>query len=455
MGEGDREIVAGHRASGLRITAIYGVAAVCAALISALLLYVSYRAVEGYENLQRATERYITCQQDAVQFREGSDCLTSEARYFITTGDVAHAGHFMEEVETTRRRDKAVDDIEEFLQEETSYGYLSEAMAGSNMLAEVEYYAMRLAAQGYGIDPAALPARIAEVALKPEDAALTAEAQLQRASEMVFGDDYAESKGHILDNVEKSIDALIEDTRSQQVLSSSALQGTIRHQLAMVALLLVLLLATVSVTYLLVIRPLARSVGHIRGKRPIPVTGAYELQFLAHTYNEMLEQQTRSTEKLTYSATHDALTGVYNRAAFDTLYAGLDQSDVGLLIVDVDKFKNFNDTYGHDMGDRVLQRVAQVLQESFRSEDFVARIGGDEFCVIMMHASSRLRGLVEGKIARANHCLQHPEDGLPRVSLSVGVAFGDRENPASDLFKDADTALYRVKRGTRAGCAFY
>ena len=73
----------------------------------------------------------------------------------------------------------------------------------------------------------------------------------------------------------------------------------------------------------------------------------------------------------------------------------------------------------------------------------------------MTRATSAMRQLVINKIARANDILQNPDDGLPKVSLSVGVAFSDRKNPTEDIFKDADTALYQVKRGGRCGCAVY
>jgi diguanylate cyclase (GGDEF)-like protein len=95
-----------------------------------------------------------------------------------------------------------------------------------------------------------------------------------------------------------------------------------------------------------------------------------------------------------------------------------------------------------------------VLQTAF-GRDFVCRIGGDEFAVIMVHTSSALRELVGNKIAALNKKLLAPGDGLPAFSLSVGVAFGDRPNPGEDMFKDADAALYQVKNNGRGGCAFY
>ena len=73
----------------------------------------------------------------------------------------------------------------------------------------------------------------------------------------------------------------------------------------------------------------------------------------------------------------------------------------------------------------------------------------------MTRVNSSLRQLVTNKIAYANELLQNPKDDLPRTALSVGVAFSDRENPEGDIFKDADTALYRVKESGGFGCCIY
>ena len=169
----------------------------------------------------------------------------------------------------------------------------------------------------------------------------------------------------------------------------------------------------------------------------------------------MREQNLRNREQLSYDATHDALTGVFNRSVFEKLRTRCEGGDKTLLIIDLDRFKQINDENGHDVGDRALCYVAALLQESFRAEDYICRIGGDEFVVIMVHTDSSLRGLVEEKIRRINERLREPKDGLPPITLSVGVAFGDRENPTGDIFKDADTALYRTKSARLGGCEFY
>ena len=173
------------------------------------------------------------------------------------------------------------------------------------------------------------------------------------------------------------------------------------------------------------------------------------------TPNAIFEENQRTHDRLTYGNMHDALTGLYNRTAYDFMRHDLDMSRNALLLVDVDKFKGINDTYGHDVGDLVLKRVAEVLKYSFRSTDLVFRLGGDEFVVIISNVDSSMRDQVKRKIDQANVMLQKPADDLPPTSLSVGVAFADRENPDGDIFKDADTALYRVKEAGRCGCYIY
>ena len=102
-----------------------------------------------------------------------------------------------------------------------------------------------------------------------------------------------------------------------------------------------------------------------------------------------------------------------------------------------------------------MKKVAEILRHSFRSVDILCRIGGDEFAVVMTRVNSSMKQLVMNKIAQANEVLQHPKDDLPPVSLSVGVAFADRENPQGDIFHDADAALYRVKEAGRKGCQVF
>ena len=444
-----------ERISGVRLGVLHMVMIAVALAVSVVLLVATARTFEGYETLERATNHFFACQEDAQAFQAGSDYLTNEARYFMMTGDAAHAHNFIDEVEKTRRREAAVEDLGELVGEETAYQLLLEALDYSNALIEVECYAMRLNAEAIGLEVSALPTRMGGIDLTEEDAALTSAQQREKAVEMLYGVEYLNTKDNIRSRVENSVDALVDITHRQQIDSSQRLSRLLRHQRVLIVALLVLLFAVVLCTYWLVIKPIRRSVVLIRGGQRIPVEGAYEMRFLASTYNDIFDKHNRSTQELTYFATHDSLTGLYNRSAYDAKREHLDGSDIGVLIIDVDEFKKYNDTYGHDVGDKVLQKVARVLQDSFRSEDFISRIGGDEFCVMMVSVSSDMRETVEQKIRLANARLQHPDDGMPSISISVVVAFSDRLAVGEDLFKAADGALYAVKRQGRASCAFH
>lgn len=125
------------------------------------------------------------------------------------------------------------------------------------------------------------------------------------------------------------------------------------------------------------------------------------------------------------------------------------------IIIDVDTFKSVNDTYGHAMGDTILQKVATLLKRTFRSIDYVCRIGGDEFAIIMVEMTSDLKYTIEEKIEAVNETLSKEVDGVPAVSLSVGVAFSDRDNAEDDIFKDAEKALYYIKEHGRHGCKIF
>lgn len=144
-----------------------------------------------------------------------------------------------------------------------------------------------------------------------------------------------------------------------------------------------------------------------------------------------------------------------NRRSFDQILSlyEKDRSSFALILADVDVFKQINDTCGHDTGDRILKRVAALLHTTFRSIDYVCRIGGDEFAVIMVDMSRELYYTITNKIAEINGLLAVPEDGLPAVSLSAGVAFSDENGFRGSLFRAADSALYTAKAHGRCGCS--
>ena len=160
-------------------------------------------------------------------------------------------------------------------------------------------------------------------------------------------------------------------------------------------------------------------------------------------------------QKEIYKATHDSLTQVYNRSGYDLLMTRVALDKTMFLLLDGDNFKQVNDRYGHETGDRTLQKIARTIRQFFRTDDFVCRIGGDEFVVLMNTPGEPRFDLVRDRISGINAALAIEKDGVPPISVSVGAAQGDKASDAAELFDRADRALYETKRSGRCGVTFY
>lgn len=153
-------------------------------------------------------------------------------------------------------------------------------------------------------------------------------------------------------------------------------------------------------------------------------------------------------------AATDALTGLPNRAYFEELTALLGRGRragdaLGILMVDIDRFKALNDRFGHPVGDEVLRAVAKALRVTVRSEDVPARYGGEEFVVVLRQASVEQALEVAERVRLAVRGLEPGELGiLAPVTVSVGVAVGTTVEPGA-LVERADAALYLAKRRGR------
>jgi diguanylate cyclase (GGDEF)-like protein/PAS domain S-box-containing protein len=153
-------------------------------------------------------------------------------------------------------------------------------------------------------------------------------------------------------------------------------------------------------------------------------------------------------EKLRYLSLHDPLTGLYNRVYFEEEMSRMEKTrdeTVGILSCDVDGLKLVNDTLGHDQGDRLLIAAARVIRESFREGDLVARIGGDEFAVILPNTTEPS---VENACQRIQEAVDIYNATTPELPLSISAGFsiknGSHRN-LKDVFKEADNHMYRKK----------
>ncbi len=186
--------------------------------------------------------------------------------------------------------------------------------------------------------------------------------------------------------------------------------------------------------------------------------------------NETLEQQLSASsqevdklrgdlEAMRHEAQTDALTGIANRKVFDaalqtaTAEAAETGDEMSLLMIDIDHFKKFNDTYGHQVGDQVLKVLAQVLVGSVKGQDTAARYGGEEFGIILPATPLRAAKIVGDTIRRkvAGKTLINRKTGekLGKLSVSIGVGRFEPGEAPGNLVARADACLYAAKRRGR------
>jgi diguanylate cyclase (GGDEF)-like protein len=192
------------------------------------------------------------------------------------------------------------------------------------------------------------------------------------------------------------------------------------------------------------------------GAQDFLVRGELSASTLARTLRHAIERH-RLMQALRSLSLIDDLTGLYNRRGFTDLgeqylrLARRNHQVVSLIYMDLDRFKTINDTLGHHVGDRALIRVADLLRNTFRSSDIVARIGGDEFAVLALETAGEsgewLAGRLREAVASRNRLTREPY----QLAASVGVAraHAHGHDRLDRLLAEADAAMYREKRGKR------
>jgi len=171
-----------------------------------------------------------------------------------------------------------------------------------------------------------------------------------------------------------------------------------------------------------------------------------------------------SQDALEYMAHHDGLTGLVNRVLLKSHLDNFvktrkrDRNIGAVLYLDLDKFKFVNDTYGHAIGDEILQSVAKRLTDSVRNSDIVARVGGDEFIIILSQAVSKesIKYVAEKIVSAISDSFENIVDDPIYIGTSIGIAiFPEQSSNVDNIIKYADIAMFEAKKRGRNGYQFY
>ena len=422
-----------------------------------------------FKNVKRTTEDYVDLKTSAMDVQLASDYLTDQARSFVVTGEDDFVFNYFKEKIDTKRREKALEALHNEIGDIQAYKDLDNAVDSSVALENTEYYAMRLTIVAFNkdynpdkYDTAAnksycqeIQNRVMALAIKSEDSSLTTEQQKQRAIEYVYGNNYQKQKHDISTNINASIKN-IDDLLEKNVFDSSEqLNRVLMVQQILIVFLVVFFVAAVLFIRNGLLKPINYAVSKISNREFLDGShGLREYRYLVAAYNEAREVSINNAEKLTYIAEHDKLTGVLNRMGYESVYRDLHLDKTAFILIDLDDFKAINDNHGHHVGDRMLKKISNILTKYFPN-DFVCRIGGDEFAILVFDYKE---GFKEELIKRFDDMQKESletKDKLPAESLSIGIAFGTKDDDTDSLYRKADRAMYHVKTHAKSGYCFY
>lgn len=411
---------------------------------------------QEFMNLQIAANEHITYLEAVSQLKDASDFLTSQSRLFIYTGNEKYLKAYLKELLQDKNRENAITFLNNTFSKNQISDYLNIIINESNSLAQIELKALAIAAHAYNCDISTYPEELTSITLDSVNATNTSDNQIIVAKNLLQNKNYEDSKKLIADKIKQCMSLLNNYAVNKQNRSISIFND-ISAKINFTFLLMIIAIELFSlILWKWIAKPLLHYCGCIKNGKITTVVSIAELDELARVYNQIYDDNAKTHQLIKYEAEHDPLTKLYNRKVFDQMKEACEDKDAygAMAIIDVDYFKKVNDQYGHKIGDKILKMVAEKIKSLTRDVDYSYRIGGDEFAVIIMNVTDKCKDDIKMQADLINKELSQMQ-GLPAVSLSIGVAFKEKGESGIDLYKRADKALYIVKENGRHGCAFY
>ena len=399
-------------------------------IVFLFILIVSYFINDGFKSVREALNKFIVCAQSVETIKSSSNELTELARLFIVNHDERFAIAYLEEIESNQSQKRAFENLKSVCSDkDLALQRLKIAITQAESLTAMELYDMRLCYEILEKTEDEIPERIKAIEIKQADKKLS-KAELEKvATKNIFGDGYIIYKIRVNENCILTADAISDEIKHELNESAGKLEQNLdRLRILIIILILINVLSTI---------------------------GLKEFNSITKSYNELYEIGEKRNRILIQNAEYDALTGIFNRRAYEQICkASSDQKiPIALLLIDMDHFKEINDTYGHNGGDKALKALASILKDTFRGGDYISRIGGDEFTAILTDFKPEGFKIISEKIIYVNDRLSQI-NGLENVSISVGMAYSP-VGYTEELYKQADKALYAVKESGRKGYRVY
>ena len=430
-------------------------------LISAFIFVISSTLVVSLvlishqnEIVDQANENCIQLKESSNDIQAASDYLTAQVRQFVQNAEEKYMAAYFEEANVIQRREKALDKIHK-LSENTSrheeiHLNVNAAVNESMDLMDQECYAMKLICVANSIDYADYP----EIDAANIDG-VDPSSRKDEALNAVLGTEYILKKDKITSHINLALEIIDELMNENEKKEALNLHNLIVFQSVVIAVNVAFMIAVIITFFFYIVKPMNLALQSIEANEEIHVSGNREFNYLVAVYNEVRSQNEKVKEKLTFEAEHDKLTNLYNRTGYVSLFRRMRLGKTLYALIDIDGFKEINDKFGHDIGDRVLVKLAGLIEAYFKEDNaFAFRIGGDEFALLIENIDESEGYSVVSKFEQINQVLSVPKGAIPAFSLSVGIVHGDDDDTTDTLFKKADNALYKVKQSGKSGVIY-
>lgn len=442
---------------GIRIQVLNIILLGMTLVMAGWFVYSNWELQKQYEMLENAQKKYIAY-ENAAQILQGSiDNMREDVQFFAQTGEKSYMSLYFKEVMSGRRESA----LEVLNGDQRESALLTQAKTESDRIMKLDYHIIHLVATAsMSSSGVAVSKEYREYTLPKDERFLSNDKKWSLGKKLAFNSDYMQLQRSVSSHIKSFSNKALQRRQNEVQNYEKSVAKHISYQYLLIAVFVVCMGLIALEYHVQVVNVLKKYVRRIVGDELLRPKGVKELRYLADAYNENTEKKLEQEKKLKIRADYDALTGVTNRGAFEKiveakLMAEEEENKGAFLLVDVDRFKGVNDGYGHDIGDAVLKKIAHALRDKFRGGDIVGRLGGDEFALWLDGLPQENVSYVTERIDEINQELMAPLDGLPPVSISVGISFPDGGENFQNIYKKSDDALYRVKKGGRCSAAVY
>lgn len=441
------------KGKGIKVNILSGISIVIGVITMVASIFMIKRTYDKYDEMMDSYQ-FVEIQREAADsFQEASDYLTDQSRQFVVNGDIINVENYFEEINVTKRREAAIEMIENSHTLEMECNLLNDAMDLSETLSQQEIHAMKLAAYAMNLDESNLPQEIATYELTKEELGSDSVNQQELAIQLLYNSEYKDYKDRINWDINNAITLIKDESGAQYRENEADLIQVLNIATLLVFIMFVLLVLIFIFNMLLVVKPAKKFVDLLDKKEKLPEIGGYEFRKFARKYNDIYRSNKKNRELLREQGEVDELTGTLKVGTLELVRHNLMRTNepLGIMMVDIDNFRSIKDASGYDMADKVVTKVANLFTTSFKSSDYIIRTSQDEFEIFLLRMNQKDSDMLLERIAEINEKLKDSADGVVSASVSVGVAFSENGYTV-EAERKADMALNSVKENGRGTC---